>query len=323
MTSLNSRCSLMSGHWAFLEHYGYIEAASWTLPTANEALPALAPLPSLGSWTLSGRSARDFLQGYVASDLAAVSDTDWSITCFCSIQGRVLASAFVSGNATRISFVMREDMIDPLLDSLKKFLAFARDCTLEREATNIFGWVGDAPEGVEIQQVDLPARAALGLLCVSSDQAEARWKALRVHARQADEHLWRRCEIEAGFADVSPAVRGEFLPQMLGLDRLGAVSFTKGCYLGQEVVTRAAHRGKIKRSLMRLDVHTPPKQPMAPGTKLKNEAGRDAGMLVVSAPKRQGDAGYTGLAVLNRDTGPSVRISGSDQYAALIADPGI
>ena len=57
--------------------------------------------------------------------------------------------------------------------------------------------------------------------------------------------------IDAGFGLVSAPVCEKFLPQMLGLTDIGAVSFDKGCYLGQEVVARAQHRGEVKRRIRR------------------------------------------------------------------------
>jgi len=55
--------------------------------------------------------------------------------------------------------------------------------------------------------------------------------------------------VAAGIAFVSAPVSGEFLPQMLALDSIGAVDFDKGCYLGQEIVGRAKFRGAVKRRL--------------------------------------------------------------------------
>ena len=85
---------------------------------------------------------------------------------------------------------------------------------------------------------------------------------------------------------------------MLGLHERGAVSFTKGCYLGQEVVARAQHRGQVKRNLTALHwTGTPP----TPGTAI--EAGnREVGITVATAGTAPtGQA----LAVLVRDqTGP-------------------
>src|ERR1700691_2719848 len=57
--------------------------------------------------------------------------------------------------------------------------------------------------------------------------------------------------IGGGLAQVYAATSGQFVAQMLNLDCIDAVSFTKGCYTGQEVIARAHYRGRIKRRLQR------------------------------------------------------------------------
>jgi folate-binding protein YgfZ len=57
--------------------------------------------------------------------------------------------------------------------------------------------------------------------------------------------------IEAGVAWIDAGNTEEFTPHMLNLDKLGAISFTKGCYTGQEIVARTEHLGKSKRRMMR------------------------------------------------------------------------
>lgn len=61
---------------------------------------------------------------------------------------------------------------------------------------------------------------------------------------------WRSARLAAGIADTGTATSGRYTPHMLNLDRLGVVSFTKGCYPGQEIVARTQHRGASKRRLM-------------------------------------------------------------------------
>jgi len=68
-------------------------------------------------------------------------------------------------------------------------------------------------------------------------------------ATPADENDWRLIEIEAGSAHIEAVHVGELLPQMLSYDTRGHVSFTKGCYTGQEVVARLHYRGTAKRQL--------------------------------------------------------------------------
>jgi folate-binding protein YgfZ len=58
--------------------------------------------------------------------------------------------------------------------------------------------------------------------------------------------------LSAGLALVTSHSTEQYLPQMLGLAASGAIDFDKGCYLGQEIVARAQHRGAVKRQLARL-----------------------------------------------------------------------
>ena len=75
------------------------------------------------------------------------------------------------------------------------------------------------------------------------------------HARLSREQ-WRALDIAAGLAQVYSATSGQFVAQMLNLDCIDAISFTKGCYTGQEVIARAHYRGRIKRRMQRFLSHS-------------------------------------------------------------------
>ncbi len=74
---------------------------------------------------------------------------------------------------------------------------------------------------------------------------------------------WTLAGIRAGVCELPPALAEKFLPQMLNLDRIGGVSFNKGCYPGQEVVARTHNLGKVKRRLARFGGNCPPPDPGA------------------------------------------------------------
>ena len=63
---------------------------------------------------------------------------------------------------------------------------------------------------------------------------------------------WRLADIEAEIPWVDSETSGKFLAHSLNLDLSGAVSFTKGCYVGQEIIARMEHRGRPKRRMRRL-----------------------------------------------------------------------
>jgi len=66
-----------------------------------------------------------------------------------------------------------------------------------------------------------------------------------------ERHLSAAGLISDGIPLIDAGNTEEFTPHMLNLDRLGAVSFDKGCYTGQEIVARTEHRGRSKRRMMR------------------------------------------------------------------------
>lgn len=68
-------------------------------------------------------------------------------------------------------------------------------------------------------------------------------------------------EIMANIPAVYPATKNEFFPHDINLPALGAVSFTKGCYRGQEIVARMQHRGNLKRGLYRFTIDKPEIKP--------------------------------------------------------------
>jgi folate-binding protein YgfZ len=72
-------------------------------------------------------------------------------------------------------------------------------------------------------------------------------------AQAAARSAWRLADIACGLPEVQPATRATFVAQMLNLDVLGGISFTKGCYTGQEVIARAHYRGRVKRRLQRFE----------------------------------------------------------------------
>jgi hypothetical protein len=70
-------------------------------------------------------------------------------------------------------------------------------------------------------------------------------------ALSSDATRWDLEDVREGLPQVYAATSEQFVAQMLNLDLLGAVSFDKGCYTGQEVIARSHYRGRVKRRLQR------------------------------------------------------------------------
>jgi tRNA-modifying protein YgfZ len=111
----------------------------------------------------------------------------------------------------------------------------------------------------------------------------------------ADDAYWFLADIRAGFARPGAAASTAFIPQMLNLDLVDAVSFSKGCYPGQEIVTRTRHLGRVKRRLFRYGCATRPM--LVAGEPLFGPAG-ECGTVVSAATT---DGGGEMLAVVRLD----------------------
>ena len=185
-----------------------------------------APLAEL---TLTGPDAASFLQGYLTCDTQTLEEGVGTPMAYCNIKGRVLANGWARGGPDRVALIVHPTVADALSTHLSRYLAFARS-KLEPAPSNLGLRSEAAHEGIEL----LPFR----------------WRAVPEPNPAPAADLDRLC-IEAGVALVSAPVSERFLPQMLGLTDIGAVSFDKGCYLGQEVVARAQYRGEVKRRIRR------------------------------------------------------------------------
>lgn len=128
---------------------------------------------------------------------------------------------------------------------------------------------------------------------------------------RADDHVVAILTVESGVPRWGFEMDGDALPQEANLDMLGAISFNKGCYTGQEVVARIHFRGHVNRHLRRLVSE----EPLADGAKLNDAEGKEVGEVrtAVVSPQR----GAIALAMVRREVAPGgeVLCSGADGRA--------
>ena len=130
---------------------------------------------------------------------------------------------------------------------------------------------------------------------------------------------WRWLDIQAGFPLVTAATREDFVPQMADFEKLGGVSFHKGCYPGQEVVARTQYLGKVKRHLYRVTSD----QALVAGIDLHSPDNPDqaCGKIVSGAPSPAG--GYEALAVVQSNFAGNLHLGSREgpQIEAVAVNP--
>jgi hypothetical protein len=131
--------------------------------------------------------------------------------------------------------------------------------------------------------------------------------------------LWSLLEINEGFPQLSDVSSGEYIPQMINLQAINGISFTKGCYLGQETVARMQYLGKNKRALYSLKTQLT--QPLESDDVIEKQLGenwRKAGDILATY---QADNGHCYLqAVLSSelDDSTALRIKSQPESKIII-----
>ena len=233
-------------------------------------------LPELAVIAVVGRDARSFLQGQLSNDLLGLERHPGMLAASCNRQGRVLATLRLATDGDDVLLVLHRALAHTLVAQLSAFVLRA-DVRFE-DRSRLLGVAGllDAEPDARWSQ---PAAATAGLaMLVASPR-----RILLAGTRPALEATlaaiprttpgdWHRACIADGEPAVMPETAALWLPQMLNLDLIGGISFSKGCYVGQEIVARAQHLGRLKRRTLRYvgppDVALQPAQALFSGESL-------------------------------------------------------
>jgi folate-binding protein YgfZ len=272
-------------------------------------------LGSTGLIAVRGADAVAFLQAQLTSDVASLSAGHTQYSGYCSPKGRLLATFALWRGDDEILLQLPETLCASIQARLAKYVLRAK-VTLAH-ASGGYGLFGVAGTAAEKAVEPFTGGTAPGIheLVTSAGHWVARVSATRfvVLARAAEvanarltlargagpqpESVWSRLEIEAGIPTITPATQDEYVPQMVNLDLIGAVSYTKGCYPGQEIVARTHYLGRLKQRMYR--IHAATAAPPAPGDSLYSAAfgpEQASGAILVAAPGE--NSGYDALAVI-------------------------
>lgn len=286
---------------------------------------AAARLPSLGMLSCTGDEARSFLHAQLTSDIAGLTPGSARLAGWCSAKGRLLATFLVVPRDGEILLQLPRALAPAVAKRLSMFILRTKaKLAHASEAWTQFGVWGPGA-AARLHALDLPVphgpmQAAHARGCITVQLAPQRFLLLLLSAErdrgeglnpQADENAWALEEIRDGRPQVLPATQEHFVPQMVNLERLGAVDFHKGCYPGQEVVARTQYRGVLKRRMVRAHAAAP----AAAGDELfADEAPGQASGIVVNAAAVSG-GGSELLAVVQIsavESGQPIRLRAPD-----------
>jgi folate-binding protein YgfZ len=267
--------------------------------------PVYCLLPERACIEVRGADAASFLHGQLSRAVDTLESAHAPLAAWCDARGRVRALVRVVRLEDRFLLLTERDVVATVVQKLRMFVLRAAVAIERNEAWHVAALVDgsglassaalspDTPRDALVVHGELRwVRVGPGLWQVLGTRAAV--EGFDASIARGNEAIAALAEIRLGVPAIRAAVADRYVPQMLNLDRLDAVSFDKGCYPGQEVVARVQHLGSVKRRMRRYasdSAFAPP----SPGTEIATAAGQPAGELVRAAPAEHG---FEALAVV-------------------------
>jgi folate-binding protein YgfZ len=292
------------------------------------------PRPELGALIVTGRDRREWLNGLVTCDLKEKAPGSGVYGLAVGKTGRILAELWILFAEDHLAIAVPADRLEILREHFDRHLIM-EDVELAEGALR--SWIavhgplakelaGVAKElGADVAPVDATGRGSMVAILTPPGQVDAVRDALLARAGDkgalATEQGWEELRIAWGVPRFGVDFDDQNLPQEPSLERL-AVSFTKGCYLGQETVFMLEKRGHAKKRLMRLAIEG--EAAVAPGAEITLPDGTAVGAVTSVAPAPEGGSvpalGYVKYKYAAADT--KVVIGGlSGRLLGLAAEP--
>lgn len=224
----------------------------------------------------SGDDVVDFLQGQFSNDIKLVSDDIGQLSAYCNPKGRILANFRIFKRNEHYFLRLQANIAQATLKRLRMFVMRSKVELVDRsnellrigvagvnataELSKIFKNLPQntdesSTEG-ELTAIKLAGSTPRYEIYGPLEQVMKLWESLKKEGTLIGENSWNLLTIRAGIPEIVAETVEAFVPQMINLQAINGLSFTKGCYPGQEVVARMHYLGKLKRRLFICSAHT-------------------------------------------------------------------
>lgn len=231
-----------------------------------------ATLTRTGLVRVSGEDAVAFIHGQLSNDIANLKDNEARFAGYCTPEGRLLASVLAWKSENDVWLLLPRDILPELVKRLQIYILRSQvkimDASdefavtglggkkaaeviaglLQQMSSDVYG-KADSASGTFIRIRDAFG-AARYLWIAPAEMARAIQPSLASVLAPANDEDWELGDIQAGMPQIYTATQNRFVPQMVNMELVGGMSFTKGCYPGQEIVARTQYRGTLKRRMI-------------------------------------------------------------------------
>lgn len=230
---------------------------------------------------ISGPGARDFLQGLVTNDIVSgLAPGSGLYTALLSPQGKILFDFLVTEGEGALLLDVARDACDALVKKLKVYRLRTKVEIEARPQLGVYVGLKGHPNNRLTSYADRaislpdPRLAALGTRSIGA-RAE-------MPANLAGPHQYHQTRLELGVPEAGDFGFEKIFALDAGLEELHGVSFTKGCYIGQELTSRMKHRATARKRILPVTADAPLP---APGTAV-TRGGAEIGELISNHGQR-------------------------------------
>ncbi|WP_158367454.1 tRNA-modifying protein YgfZ [Candidatus Williamhamiltonella defendens] len=226
----------------------------------------------LNDWgliTVTGKDRVKYLQGQITLDVPLLKEDQHILGAHCDPKGKILSTVRLFHYLKGLAFIARKSILNDEVMELRKYAVFSKVEIDIADSVVLLGIAGNQArkvlkncfEKLPTEKEPVVHEDDYSLLYFSSPRERF---LLVSHAFKKEDFLiqklqdqavcrsseqWLALDIESGFPIIEAKNKAQFIPQAANLQALGGISFTKGCYTGQEVIARTEYRGVNKKAL--------------------------------------------------------------------------
>lgn len=227
----------------------------------TEDWQCIVPLRNHSIIVVEGPDAEKFLQGQCSCDFKQINKEEFSLGAHCNPKGRMISSftAAKLGN-DRFGLRVHTSIAQLALAALQKYAVFSKvrlSVSDTYAAVAIFNSQNQKIPGFlsDLQQATSRS-TSFGTHLAHSTHVQEVWCTQPQLDRLGDiinqaPDAWTFYNLERGQTEVTAETTEKLIPQEINLQLLNGVSFTKGCYTGQEIIARMHYKATLKKHLYR------------------------------------------------------------------------
>lgn len=240
--------------------------------------PSLSELPDtfliqlndFSAISLLGEDQSNYLQGQVTCDVNSLTDSTLLHGAHCDAKGKVFSVFRLINQDKRHLLIQPKASLSASLKELQKFGVFSKVTIEEATNLNFYALAGkSAQQKLSQHFTQVPDslnqvvhHETTTLIYIQGEQPRylliddaptLQNTVEQLNLPVYSQAVWQLLEITQGFPLLAENSINQYVPQMLNLQAINGISFTKGCYLGQETVARMQYLGKNKRALFSLE----------------------------------------------------------------------